>query len=273
MKKSILAVSVILMFSQSASAGLFDSNDFKCGREDASDTIQKYIKDEASGVLQNTYLAKGDNSYSKPLSAYQKELDLITVSTTNVSTVKNDDNVLTCNATASFKISPETLAVIGDDPSRLYRITQGSGKVNNGNVVWKKVSYNLRLADNGKDIQVDNFSNYNDITVSLYQAALMGVDKEEILNGNAQNRLLSAKNSYEQSDAILNQVWNELPDAARSSMRKAQGAWVSEKSIKCGKLSDAGLSTVAIEQRVKIYQCQTKLTQERISYLGGDEQW
>lgn len=273
MNRKFVAASVFFVFSQSASAGFFDSNDFKCGRGDAIGTIQKYIKDEASGVLQNNYLSNGENKFSKPLTTYQGELNSINVSTSNVSTMHNEDNELTCNATVSIKISPETLAVIGDEPSRLYRITQASGKVNNGSVIWKNVKYNLKLADNGKDIQVDDFSNYNDITTSLYQAALMGVDKETIIQGNAESRLLSAKSSYEQSDAVLNEVWKGLPESARNSMRKAQGAWVSEKAVKCGKLSDAALSTVAIEKRIKIYQCQKDLTQERISYLGGDEQW
>lgn len=273
MNRKFLAASILFLFSQGASAGLFDSNDFKCGRDDAISAIQKYIKDEASGVLQNNYLANGENDFSKPLNIYQGELNSITVSTSNVSTMQNKDNELTCSATVSIKVSPETLAVIGDDPSRLYRITQESGKINNGDVIWKNVKYNLKLADNGKDIQVDELGNYNDITVSLYQAALMGVDKETIIQGNAQGRLLNAKSSYEQSDAVLNEVWKGLPESARDSMRKSQGAWVSEKAVKCGKLSNAALSTVAIEQRIKIYQCQTELTKERISYLGGDEQW
>ncbi|MCE0814101.1 lysozyme inhibitor LprI family protein [Buttiauxella sp. S04-F03] len=271
MYKRILAVSIMSLCSHGAIAGLFDSNDFKCGRDDANAAVQKYIKDEASGVLQSNYLAAGKDKYSKPLSAYQGELNLINISTSNISTKSNNDDELTCNATISIKVSPETLAVIGDDPSRLYRITQGSGKFNNGSVVWKNVSYNLNLADNGKDIQVDNFSNYNDITVSLYQSSLMGIDKETIIQGNGQSRILSAKSSYDQSDAVLNQIWKDLPESARNSMRKAQGAWANDKAAKCGKLSDAELSTTAIEQRIKIYQCQTKLTQDRITYLGGNE--
>ncbi|MCE0828744.1 DUF1311 domain-containing protein [Buttiauxella sp. A2-C2_NF] len=272
MYKSLVAVSIISMFSFSANAGLFDSNDFKCGRDDANNAIKKYIKDEASGVLQSNYLAAGQDKFSKPLSAYQKELDLISVSTSNVSTMRNNDDGLGCSATISVKVSPETLAVIGDDPSRLYRITQGSGKFNSGSVIWKSVSYNLKLADNGKDIQVDNFSNYNDITVSLYQSSLMGVDKETIIQGNGESRLQSAKRSYDEADATLNQVWKYLPESARNSMRKAQGVWVNDKVAKCGKLSDAELLTTAIEQRIKTYQCQTKLTQERITYLGGNDQ-
>ncbi|WP_435953135.1 lysozyme inhibitor LprI family protein [Dryocola sp. BD626] len=272
MYKKFIAVSILSLLSQGASAGLFDSNDFKCGREDANNAILKYIKDEASGVLQSKYLAAGKSGFSRSLNDYQGELDAINISASNISTMRTKDDELSCSASISFKVSPATLTVIGDDPTRLYRITQGSGKFNNGNVVWKNVTYQLKLADNGKDIQLDNLSNYNEITLSLYQSSLMGVDKETIIQGNGQSRVVIAKHKYDESDIYLNQVWKGLPESARNSMRREQGVWVNQKAAKCGKLSDAELSTTPAEQRVKIYQCQEKLTQERIVFLGGEEE-
>lgn len=44
------------VFSSAANAGLFDSNDFKCGREDAVIALSEYFKSDASGLLQSDLL-------------------------------------------------------------------------------------------------------------------------------------------------------------------------------------------------------------------------
>ena len=47
---------------------------------------------------------------------------------------------------------------------------------------------------------------------------------------------------------------------------------VNNKVAKCGKIPDGKAETIPMQQRVNIYQCQTTMTNERISYLIGDNE-
>lgn len=75
MLRKVFLLTMVSAFSFNATAGLFDSNDFKCGREDSIKALSDYIKESASGSLQSNFIARGKNSYNKPLSAYQSTLN------------------------------------------------------------------------------------------------------------------------------------------------------------------------------------------------------
>ncbi|PVZ82390.1 hypothetical protein C9426_30085 [Serratia sp. S1B] len=267
-KKSLL-IPVIAMVSFNVNAGLFDFNDFKCGRDDAVKTIVDYIKSDASGLLQSNYLTRGKDNYSKPLDIYQAKLNAMDVSVINVSTLNSDDDGIKCAATISIKLPQEAIDVIGNIPSKLSQLTDYNGKLVNGSVVWRDARYNLKLADNKKDILVSGLNGMNASSV-MYNVVVMTTDKERIIDNNSQSILSSAKYNYEDVDRELNEVWKNLPDSARDALKKAQLTWVNEKVLKCGKLSDTKLDTISVQQKINIYQCQAKMTDERINYLVGN---
>lgn len=269
MLKQVVLLTMVSTFSLSATAGLFDSNDFKCGREDSVKALSDYIKDTASGSLQSNFISKGKNSYSKPMAAYQNKLNTLDVIITNVSTLDSSgkDN-LSCGATISIKLPQEAVDVISDVPAKMSSITYDSGKLSNGNVTWNDVRYSIKLADNKKDILISELS--NTVSYALFNTAMMATDKDEILSSNSQGKLSSAQYQYTNTDRELNDIWKELPDSARNAMKKTQLAWVQEKVTKCGKLSDIKLDTLNMQQKINIYQCQTKMTNERIAYLSGN---
>lgn len=270
MLKKIFLFTMASTFSFNATAGLFDSNDFKCGREDSIKALSDYIKESASGSLQSNFIARGKNSYNKPLSVYQSTLNNLGVVITNVSTLSSSgSNNLSCGATISIKLPQDIIDVVSDVPEKMSSITYNNGRMNSSGVVWNDVRYSIKLADNKKDILISDLSR-NEVSASLYNAAIMVTDKDEIINKNSLSKLSSAQYQYSESDRKLNYVWKELPDSARNAMKKTQVAWVQDKVAKCGKLSDTTLDTVSSEQKMSIYQCQTKMTNERISYLSGN---
>lgn len=61
-----------------------------------------------------------------------------------------------------------------------------------------------------------------------------------------------------------------MPDSIRTSMKSSQLDWVKEKTTKCGKISDAMSESRNMNERVNILKCQVRMTNERISFLGGD---
>ena len=269
MFRKLVLLAAVSIFSSTANAGLFDSSDFKCGRDDAVKALAEYIKDDASALLQSDFLTKSKFDYNKPVSAYQNKLDGITVNVSNASTGEEGSYGLNCMATIALQIPQETLDVVSSSPDYLRYVTGAYGKIKNGSVVWSDVSYNAKLADNKKEIIFKNF-NKNDISDALFNVSVLAVNKDQIVKALSQDSLGEAQSAYKNADRELNAVWKELPDSARNALKKEQLVWVNEKTKKCGKLSDAYSEGINVNQRIGIYQCQAKMTNERISYLSGN---
>ncbi|MBH5326290.1 DUF1311 domain-containing protein [Salmonella enterica] len=269
MFKRMMLLAVITASTGTANAGLFDSNDFKCGREDAVKALSDYIKNDAAGLLQSDFITKGHFNYDKPVSVYQQMLNGMVVNVTNVSTSGKGNYGLNCSATISVKIPQNTLDIVKKFPDYLSDITRDGGRINNDNVTWDVVKYSAKLADNNKDIIFSEF-NRSYISRAIYEMSVLSVNKEQIVHTYLQKELMKAQSAYAGADRELNAIWKALPDSVRNSMKKEQLAWVNSKTSKCGKLSDATSETTNIQHRVDIYQCQTRMTDERISWLTGE---
>ncbi len=261
---------IALTCTANAHAGLFSSSDdFKCGRDDAVKALSNYFHSDASGLLQSDYLTKSRYQYDKPVSDYQNKLDALVVDVSDASTSGNGSYGLNCSATISVKVPQETLGVVSSDPNYLHYITGSYGKLRNGRVVWSDISYSAKLADNGKDVIFSHF-NRTDLSNALFNISVLSVNKDQIINTLAKNTLGTAKDAYKNADHELNSVWRELPDSSKNALKKEQLAWVNEKVAKCGKLPDAESNNVDMQQRIETYQCQTKMTNERIGFLSGN---
>lgn len=265
-----IPVMIALTCATQAHAGLFSSaDDFKCGRDDAVKALADYIRSDASGLLQSDYLTKSKYKYDKPAADYQNKLNGLVVSVSNASTSGDGSYGLNCSATISVKVPQEALDVVSSDSNYLHYVTGAYGKLNNGSVVWSDVSYSAKLADNGKDIIFSNFSR-TDLSDALFNTSVLSVNKDQLINAHTKNTLDTAKAAYKNADSELNSVWRELPDSSKNALKKEQLAWVNQKVVKCGKFSDAESNNIDMKHRIDIYQCQTKMTNERIDFLGGN---
>lgn len=274
-KYSFVAISSLIL-SFNASAGLFDSKpDFKCGREDSIVATQTKIRNDAISKLQKSYLATPADFFGKPLKDYLARADQIAITMENVTTkpYKEDDASRNCTARVTLKMPAEMPGFMASYPDKLERIIRGGGKVLNDSVQWDNFVYSLSLADNGKDISVAyEYGNYDYISESLANMSVLALNKDEYEKADLNNKLNRAVLAYTESDRQLNNLWKYLPDSVKASMKKEQNIWINEKASKCGKISDASSSTTPLSARIATYTCQTKMTNERISYLGGDEE-
>lgn len=265
------ATIILAVFNMAnAQAGLFDSSsDFRCGREDAIKAVQRYIKDTASSTLQSDSLTNSSILRNKPEGVYLDKLSTTAVTVFGVSTTsKSSDTELYCQASVSVKLLPEVLAVIQAIPDELRKIKYGRGDFYNGSIVWKMYDYRIKLADNKKDILVIDRMNDQASTV-LYRTTVLAENKDEIINEKNISKLKDAQSNYKKADSELNALWKEMPDSVRASMKASQLAWVKEKTAKCGKISDALSEMRNTQDRLTIFECQTRMTNERISLLGG----
>lgn len=274
-KLSLIALSTLL-FSLNATAGLFDSTpEFKCGREDSVAALQGKIRNDAISKLQEAYLTSPQKFYGKPLKNYLDKANQIAIVMENVTTktFKSEDLSRQCTAKISLTLPPELLSVMTTFPDKVGSISRGKGKVLNDRVQWENYNYSIALADNNKDIAVSyEYTDSDYIAEALFNISLFALNKDDLENADLKNKLSTSAYSYSDSDRHLNDIWKGMPESVRASMKKEQTAWITEKTRKCGKLSDASSESAPLKTRIAIYQCQTKMTDERVRYLGGDNE-
>lgn len=272
-KLSLIALSTLL-FSLNATAGLFDSTpEFKCGREDSVAALQGKIRNDAISKLQEAYLTSPQKFYGKPLKNYLDKANQIAIVMENVTTktFKSEDLSRQCTAKISLTLPLELLSVMTTFPDKVGSISRGKGKVLNDRVQWENYNYSIALADNNKDIAVSyEYTDSDYIAEALFNISLFALNKDDLENADLKNKLSTSAYSYSDSDRHLNDIWKGMPESVRASMKKEQTARITEKARKCGKLSDASSESTPLKTRIAIYQCQTKMTDERVRYLGGD---
>lgn len=266
-----LLVFVLSFSSSTAYAGMFDFDEFKCGKSDAVDKLVERMRLDAFSELDDAFMVKSKTvDFHYPVSTYQYKLDNINPIVTDVATGGSGSYGINCSATISYKIPPEAMDVLNTIPEYATLITEGGGKIQKGSVVWRNVSYDARLADNGKDIIFSNIS-ASYIPVSMVYVSVFSVNKIEILNALSLRDLKKEQSYYENADSELNSLWRTLPDSARNSLKQEQVAWINEKTKKCGKISDATAESMDANKRTAIYQCQTKMTRERMYFLSKNK--
>lgn len=263
---------VALACTANAHAGFFSSSDddFKCGRDDAVKALQQYIKDGASEMLQNDSLQNAVILFNKPVSVYSDKMKSMTVDVKGASTISNSSPTeVSCKARVSIPLPQETIDIIHAIPEQMADLQSEQESFYNNAVIWKDYSYNLKLSDDKKDISVTDHMD-NRASSELYSIALVSVNKNELITKNNDKKIKAAQSEYNEADAELNTLWKNMPDSVRASMKSAQLAWVKDKAVKCGKISDATGNTADLSTKMNIFNCQTKMTNERIDFLGGN---
>jgi len=263
--KKIVSAACFLVISASAHAGIFgDSGDFKCGREDAVKAVQDAIRDDATARLQTAFITESDQ-FTQSRESYSNVLKTLQVDIRGVSTTRQDESAATCMATVSVTLPENALIAATKTPGLFDEFLQESGVFSNGHVTWKSYLYSIKLADNKKDITVSDMDN---IAAVMTKTAWAAVNKDSLINEVNMQTLGALREEYESKDAQLNAIWNDLPDAVRAAMKAEQVSWVKSKVSQCGKISDANLASVAVEQRAGIFKCQTNMTRQRIAFLS-----
>lgn len=263
---------LLLLSSFPSHAGFFDSApELKCGNDNAVSAIKEWIVNEALSELQSTYLELPSQFYNLPQNQYEQQIRAIALKTDDVLTQsqRTELNKRSCTARFSAAIPASTLELVKALPDNLRLITIGDGKTLNNHIVWKDINYDIRFADNEKDIIIiPNESNYL-IAKSVFNMAVFSVAKDALLENSKREELRDIEDEYNENDRTLNAKWSALPDSIRSVMKKEQQIWATNKAKTCGSLSDARSEMLPVTQRINIFACQNRLTISRIDYLAG----
>lgn len=263
---------IALTCTANSYAGFFSSSDdFKCGREDAIKALKQYIKDGASEMLQHDSIQNSNILLNKPVRVYSEKMNSITVDVNGASSISYPSPTeVSCKAKVSILLPQESIDLIHAVPDQMVSFQSGQESFYNNSIIWKNYSYNLKLADDKKYISVTDLMK-DSASSELYFITLSSVNKNELIAKNNDKKIKVAQNEYNEADAELNILWKNMPDSVRASMKSSQLAWVKDKAVKCGKISDATGNTADIATKVNIFNCQTKMTNERITFLGGDD--
>lgn len=268
--KTILSL-FLFTFSFSSYAFFFDN--VKCGDNVAIEALRKGIYEDASSALHEYYIKERSDFYNKDFNLFRDALQAIEVSISNVTTLENKNNNLSCQAMITVTVPEDVMVFIKERPELATFMLESNGiLVSSRAVAWKNSKYVLSVADNKKDVMLDTL--HANTTVApevMHIATMLSVTMDDMKRAEGNQRLDKAERQYSIIDSRLNSVWNDLSDAIRKSMKNEQVAWVKSKTTTCGNLSDTKLDTVEPDIKIGIYECQTNMTQKRIDYLIGNK--
>jgi len=256
--------SIIIPISVSASF-FSNSEEFKCGRDDTVNALKSAIFDKASAILETEFITTPDVFY-QPKENYRKVLKEIPIEIKNVSTTESKDIEVSCTADVSIKTPANAIDVVTIVPKFFETLVKYNYSFNIGNIIRSDYQYGVKLADNKKDLIVKIDS---DIAETLATAAWLAVSKDNLIRDINKEKIDVAKLNYEKADAELNMIWKGLPDGIRMTLSSSQISWVKEKTVKCGKISDANHMDSSTDIRIKIFQCQEDMTTKRIYFLSN----
>lgn len=130
------------------------------------------------------------------MNTYADKMNVIEVAVSGVSILGDYSTTeLNCQASVSIKLPAEVLDVAQAIPERLQKLKSKDGNFYNGGIVWKICSCNIKLADNKKGVSVvDRMA--NQATKVLYGAAILAVNKDEIINENNMEAFNYALTAY-----------------------------------------------------------------------------
>lgn len=245
------------------------SDDFKCGRADAIQSVQQYVKDTTVSSLQIDSITAPLVLNNKPLKFYINKLNAVDVVISGASTIKRKSATeMNCQADVAIKLPLDVIDVVQTIPEKLSDLKAGGGNLHNHSIVWKTYKYNIRLSDDKQDISVIDHMN-NLASTTLYHAVIIAVNKKEIMKGQEMRKLSNIQAEHDETALKFNAIWDAMPEQVRVFMDTSRQEWIQEEKNTCGEISEAVSETKPARYRISIYECRVKMLRERIAFFNG----
>lgn len=135
-------------------------------------------------------------------------------------------------------------------------------------LITQKIYYDIEYK-NDKDFNVDIFEP-NMVSATIFGVAWFKVNSDDITKKIKEGKYRYVSNEYKTADKELNAVWNGFSVAIRKQLMHDAKLWVSDKNKICGKVEGLEKSEVFLSEKISIYECQTKMTLQRIDVLSSD---
>lgn len=135
-------------------------------------------------------------------------------------------------------------------------------------LITQRIYYDIEYK-NDKDFNIDIFEP-NMVSATIFGVAWFEVNSDDITKKIKEGKYQYASNEYKAADKELNAVWNGFSVAIKKQLMHDAKLWVSDKNKICGKVEGLEKSKIPLNEKTSIYQCQTKMTLQRIGVLSAD---
>jgi uncharacterized protein YecT (DUF1311 family) len=264
----------------------------QCSSSDATTTTISLLK-EALEKETYTRASGADNSQSVSKSGIRAAIAQIVFTIDDVRTTKQDPNSTKrfCQGTLKIRFPAEDLSNADEARSAagLGTVTQladANDVERNADTFSAKVDYDVQPTDQGDKLfaETETKSPIMNVAAEVLASSLLhnAVERAAAAEKEAQQTQEAEQNAAlaEQKAANLNSaktdnqlalqsilaVWRAIPASTRTQLLPQQRAWVRKKDADC-RVEAASASTDPTELEVARLNCDTRMTQERISSL------
>lgn len=265
----------------------------QCTADSAQAPVIDIVKEQLEHSVQRTLRAgaTGQASSSKIRAAIAQ----LVVAIEDIRTSKEDPNSTKrfCTGTLRIRFPADLLA----DADRA-RNTAGSNSVSDmadsndierhADSFTTSIDFNIQPTDDGSKVFAETESGNNMfgfaaaiLSSSLMRAAVEDQQREqqtaaeqaaaEQQSALAEQRnanIAAARTDNQLATQTIDAIWKALPGAARSQLLPLQRAWLRKKTADCA-VEAAAASMEPADKEVARLTCDTRITQERSTYLNG----
>lgn len=263
-----------------------------CSSEDVNLLVDSIIKNSSEGQMLEL---KNNSEKLFDISSIKSAQNQLKITIENIRTEKKEQESTKSFCVADINISIPS-QMVKDAEFTLKEINSGLDNIedlvkknnfkNKGqNNFTKEIHYNVQLTDDKKKFycEVENTEPIVNFVLQVVGTSLLKTNieltkKEE--NAREEKRkaemaqlekdmkdveLLNAKNEFEGSNRIINELWNNLSSEIKTSLISEQRLWIKKKEVDC-KIESTRFSDPN-EKEILRLNCETSYTNQRISEL------
>ena len=289
-----LGLATIAVGGALAVAGCDRRTVVECSGASAASPVVSIVKEELERQVSNK--VRGDGAARLvSLSKIRAAINQLTISLDDIRTSKEDPNSTKrfCSATLKVRFASDLL----DDADRARTATESSSvsDLADANEVERRadsfsapIDFNIQPTDDGSKVfaETESGNNLFGFAAEVLASALIRAKVEE---GQRAEDQASAAAEQEQQNALVAQraanlesaktdnqlavqtigaTWKALADETRARLLPVQRAWIRKKEADC-RVEAASTSIDPSEREVARLMCDTRITQERITWLAG----
>lgn len=293
MKKLRLILTSLLALSTAACDAL--GSEVQCTADSAQAPVVDIVKEQLEKLI-SAKVRNDDGARQVSLSKIRAAIGQVVIQIEDIRTSKEDPNSTKrfCSGTLKLRIPTDTLGD-ADRAREAAGLNDVSTLADNADIERQAdsfttaIEFNVQPTDDGDKVfaETESGNNMFDFAAEVLSSALLRASVEDAQRQQSQAEaqqsaeqaaaqaeqrqagLASAKTDNQLAVQTIGATWQSLGAGIRARLLPQQRAWIAKKNADC-KVEAASASLDPTEKEIARLTCDTRLTQERIGWLGDN---
>jgi uncharacterized protein YecT (DUF1311 family) len=264
-----------------------------CTAESAQEPVIAIVKEQLEKSVSDR-VKRDDGSKAAGLSKIRAAIGQLVFAIEDIRTSKTDPNSTKRFCTGVLRIKFPSDALSDADKARqdasmnsVSDLADASDVERHADSFTSNIDFNVQPTDDGRKVFAETESGSNMIGFAgeviaseLLRASVEDAKRQQQISVDQQNaaqsaalteqrnaNVASARTDDQLAVQTIGATWQALPPPVRSRLLPLQRAWIRKKDADCA-VEAAGASIEPAEKEVARLKCDTRVTQDRIGWLG-----